>query len=134
MEAENAAALAAARAAWNATQVWPTGGVPTTPTTPYLVVSVTAGAGQSYTLDTSYGVKAYRVVVQAVGKTIGEVSRAIDKADVAFEDKRLTIPGMDCTPLAGSERVASPVIRDPDGGGLLTCTVLYPFAVTPVSA
>jgi hypothetical protein len=132
VEAENTAALAAARAAWNSTQVWPVGGVPSTPTTPYLVVSVTAGAPGNYRAR-FHGSKKHYIVVQAVGKTVGEVSRAVDKADAAFEDKALTISGFQCTETNGEERTASPVIRDPDGGVLLTCTVLYPFYAYPTS-
>ena len=132
MKAENVAALAKARAAWNLSQVWPTGGVPSTPTTPYLAVSVTSGAPENYRAR-FHGSKKHYIVVQAVGKTIDEVAFAVDKADAAFEDKALTVAGLDCTESGGEDRVASTVIRDPDAGGLLTCTVLYPFHAYPTT-
>jgi hypothetical protein len=134
VKAENAAALAAARAAWNLTptQVHPAGGVPASPPTPYLVLSVTSGAPGNYRAR-SHGSKKHYIVVQAVGKTIDEVAFAVDKADAAFEDKALTVAGFDCTESNGEDRTASTVIRDPDAGGLLTCTVLYPFYAYPTT-
>lgn len=132
MKAENTAALGAARAAWNTPQVHQTGGVPPTPTTPYLALSVTAGAPGNYRAR-FHGSKKHYIVVQAVGKTVDEVAFAVDKADAAFEDKALVVSGLDCTEAGGEDRTASTIIRDPDAGGLLTCTVLYPFHAYPTS-
>lgn len=132
MEAENVAALAAARAAWNATQVHQVGGVPSTPATPYLTVSVTSGAPGNYRAR-FHGSEKHYIVVQAVGKNASEVAYAVDKADAAFQDKALVVAGFDCTESGGEDRTASTVIRDPDAGGLLTCTVLYPFTAYPTS-
>lgn len=132
MEAENAAALGAARAAWNVTQVHELGGVPPTPVTPYLAVSVTSGAPGNYRAR-FHGSSKHYIVVQAVGKNLSEVAFAVDKADAAFQDKALVVAGFDCTESGGEDRTASTVIRDPDAGGLLTCTVLYPFTAFPTS-
>lgn len=134
MKAENVAALAAARAAWNVTppQTHPAGGVPTSPTTPYNVISVTSGAPGNYRAR-FHGSKKHYIVVQSVGKTVDEVAFAVDKADAAFEDKALVVAGFDCTEAGGEDRTASTVIRDPDAGGLLTCTVLYPFTAYPTT-
>lgn len=126
----NAAAVSAAQAAWPQGRVYKVGEVPASPVTPYLVLSVTAGAPTSYTLDVTHGMKSHRLVAQAVGKFYDEVALAVERADAAFEDAVLTVSGLDLGPMAGDERVASPVIRDPDAGGLLTCTVIYPFAVS----
>lgn len=118
-------AVAAAETAWNANQVHETGGVPASPVTPYLVLSVTAPGDTNYRAGGRSGSRAAWVVVQAIGKNAGEVDFAIGKADAAFLGKRLS----------GSTRTRrddpSPLIRDPDAGGLLTCTLVYRFTTTP---
>lgn len=134
MKAFNTAAVAAAEAAWNAQQVHKVGEVPASPATPYTVLSVTSGRPENYRTHGKHGSKSYRIVAQMVGRTYDEVAFAVEKTDAAFEDKRLTgVTGYDCGPCVGDERVASPVIRDPDGGVLLSCTVLYPFDAYPTS-
>lgn len=132
MKALQVAAVARAEAVWNAAQVHEIGGVPDSPTTPYLAVSVTGpGPGGSARSGGSNGGSAmHRTVVQAVGRTAGEVAFAVEKATAAFVGHRLTVAGSRCTAPRDPE-VASPVIRDPDAGGLLTCTLTFPFAVTP---
>lgn len=125
------AAVARAAAVWPQGRVYALGDVPELPGTPYVVLSVTSGAPGNYRLNVEHGSKGYRIVVQAVGKTLHEVAFAVDKVDAAFEDQRLVVAGFDTTPAAGDERVSSPVIRDADAGGLLTCTVLYPFTAYP---
>lgn len=111
--------------------MYPLGDVPELPGTPYVVLSVDSGTPGNYRLNVEHGSKAYRIVTQAVGRTLREVGFAVEKLDAAFEDRRLIVAGFDTTPAAGDERVSSPVIRDPDAGGLLTCTVLYPFTAYP---
>lgn len=116
-----AAALTRGRAAWNSNQVHQVGAVPASPSTPYYVVSVGSGGGDTYTLDeTEPGTRPYRVAVVAVGKTAAEVGFAVEKADAAFVGHRLT---PECTPARAE--VSTPVIRDPDGGALLVCTLTY---------
>ncbi|HET6816885.1 MAG TPA: hypothetical protein VFH66_06625 [Mycobacteriales bacterium] len=132
MQDLNTAALAKARAAWNAAQVHAVGKVPDNPTTPYLVGSVSSGASVSPRLSGEHGGRPYRIVWQAVGRTLDEVTFAADKADAAFLDQALSVTGQDCT-LCEPE-VTSPVIRDPDGGALLTCTLTYTFTAYPTGA
>ena len=132
MKAFNDAAIAAAAAAWNTTQVHKINEVGSTPVTPYLVLSVTSGAPGNYRAR-FHGSSKHYIVVQAVGKNVSEVAFAVDKADVAFQDKALVVAGFDCTESGGEDRTASTVIRDPDAGGLLTCTVLYPFTAYPTT-
>jgi len=132
MKAFNTAAIAAQQAAWTQGRVYKLGEVPASPVTPYLVESVTAGAPGNYRAR-FHGSKKHYIVVQAVGKTYDEVAFAVEKADAAFEDKALVVSGFDCTESDGEDRTASTVIRDPDAGVLLTCTVLYPFTAYPTS-
>lgn len=95
------------------------------PATGYAVVSVSSGSAENYALCGSHGSRGYRIVVQAVGKDVDEVAYVVDKADAAFLDHRLTVTGYDTTP-ARSE-IASPIIRDPDAGVYLTCTLTFTF-------
>lgn len=132
MKAFNTAAVAAAEAAWNTAQVHKLGEVPANPTTPHLIVSVTSGDPGNYRAR-FHGSKSHSVVAQAVGRNFDEVAFAVEKADAAFEDEALVVAGFDCTEAGGEDRVSSTVIRDPDGGGLLTCTVLYPFTAFPTT-
>lgn len=121
-----AVAVAAAEAAWNANQVHETGDVPGSPVTPYLVLSVTAPGDTNHRVGGRGGSQAAWTVVQAVGKKAAEVEFAVAKADAAFLGKRLT------TASSPSRRDdPSPIIRDPDAGGLLTCTLVYRFATNP---
>ena len=129
MKELHAAALPAGRAAWNAQQVHEVGKVPGSPTTPYNVLSVTAPGDTNPRRGGRSGSQSAWVVVQAVGKTAGEVGFAVDKADAAFLGKRLTVAGRDTRPSIRNE--PSTVIRDPDAGGLLTCTLIYRFTLTP---
>lgn len=127
----NAAALARATSTWPDGRVYLLGEVPPSPVTPYVVLSVGSGAPSGYTLDVTHGLKLHRLVAQGFGRTIAEVGFAVEKIDAAFTDHVLTVAGSECGPMAGDERVASPVTRDPDVDGLLGCTVLLPFTVSP---
>jgi hypothetical protein len=117
----SAAAIARVQVVWTQGRVYEVGSVPATPVTPYLMLSVGSGSGENYTLDEELpGTRSHRLAVQAVGKTADEVEFAVEKADAAFLGTRLDA---DCTPL--HPEVSSPIFRDPDAGGLLTCTVTY---------
>lgn len=133
MRALNAAAKARAEAAWSGGRVYLLGSVPPTPVTPYLVLSVTSGAPGGYTLDVAHGYKLHRLVAQAFGNNADEVGFAVEKIDAAFTDQTLTVTGVECGPMAGDERVSSPVTRDPDAGSLLGCTVVLPFTAQPTA-
>lgn len=124
-----AAVVAAAEAAWNASQIYEVGAVPTSPVTPYSVVGVSSGAMITRRLSTEAAGSGYRIAVQAVGKNASEVGFAVEKADSAFADTRLSVTGFDCSPCL--VEVSSPIIRDPDGGGFLTCTLTYTFTAYP---
>lgn len=119
------AAVNAAETAWNAAQVHEVGAVPAGPGTPYLALSVTAPGDTNYRIGGRSGSRAAWIVVQAIGKNAGEIDFAIAKADAAFLGKRLS----GSTPARRDD--PSTVIRDPDAGGLLTCTLVYRFTTTP---
>ena len=123
------ALMTALEGAWNTTQVHAVGDVPGTPVTPYLVASVGSGGSVDYRFTGESGSSGYRVAVQAVGKTTGEVGFAVEKSDAALLDKSLTVAGFDCTPCRAE--ASSAVIRDPDGGVYLTCTLTYTFTAYP---
>ena len=125
----NAAALAALEAVIPAARVHRVGEVPAEPVTGYAVVSVSSGSAENYRNCGEHGSRSYRIVVQAIGKTIDEVAWVVDKADAAFLDKRLALTGYDTTPAAAE--VASPVIRDPDAGAYLSVTLTYTFTAYP---
>ena len=129
MDAFQDAAVAAAVAAWRVEQVHEVGKVPATPQMPYLVMSVSSGSVENYLLSADHGSRSYRIVAQAVGKTASEVAFAVEKVDEAYLDKSLTVAGFDCSPCR--PEVSSPVIRDPDGGSLLSATVTYTFTAYP---
>lgn len=121
-------AVTQAETAWNANQVHPTGGVPASPVTPYLVLSVTAPGDTNPRAGGRSGSRAAWVVVQAVGRTADEVDFAVSKADAAFLGKRLN----GSTPALRD--VPSPLLRDPDAGGQLTCTLVYRFTTVSLGA
>lgn len=133
MKAFNTAAVTRAKSVWLADRVHKLGAVPATPATPYLIVSVTSQRPDNVRGDGDHGSAGYRAIAQAVGRTYDEVAFAVEKSDVAFLEGALVVPGYDVTPVAGDELVSSPVIRDPDDNGLLTCTVIYPFHAFPTA-
>lgn len=131
MKAEADAALAAMRAAWKPLQVHEVGKVPASPVTPYAVVTASTGSPGNGNLAGQWGSKTYRVVVQAFGRTLSEIAAPVEAADVAFLNTPLIVVGQKMTPPDPADVVSSQIIRDPDGGGLLACTVIYPITAYP---
>lgn len=131
MIAEQAAAIAALKAAWKPAQVHAQGRVPASPVTPYAVVGVTSSAPRSTNSLGQWGSKFFRVVIQFIGKSETELGAPIEAADLAFLDQSLNVPGWNVTPPDPNEIFVSNPIRDPDGTGLLSCTILYPMYAFP---
>lgn len=129
MQAENDAARTALEAVWTADRVHEPGAVPDTPATPYAVVSVPAPGDTNYRNGGRGGSQSSRIVAQVVGANLSEVAFAVDKCDTAYLGQRLPVTGVNVS--AARREVQSPVIRDPDTGGLLTCTLTYTFTSTP---
>lgn len=129
MLTEDEAALEMLRAAYKPAQVHEQGKVPASPVTPYAVVSVSAGATGNYRLSGQHGSRGYRVAVQCFGKTKGELGRVVDAAEAAFLDRRIDLDGFDTSPCM--TEVATPVVRDPDGGGSLYCLLTFTFNAYP---
>lgn len=129
MKAEVDAALARYRAVWKSAQVHEAGKVPGSPLTPYASLSVSAGGAGNYNLAAEHGSRSYRIVVQVVGKAVTEVALAVEGAEAAFLDHRLQVDDLTCTP--AQNPIATDPRRDPDAGGLLTCTLVYTFNTTP---
>lgn len=128
MKAIADAALATMQTAWNSTQVHAAGAVPGDPTTPYIVMYGPAERDDVMMLDGTAAVDGNRLMPMAVGKTESEVNRAVDRIRGAFRGKRLAVAGYDTTP-AVIESTGG-VVRDPDGGGLLSVTVFITFTAT----
>lgn len=129
MRAETDAALARYRAVWKSAQVHEAGKVPASPVTPYASVSVSAGGAGNYNNAAQHGSRSYRIVAQIVGKSVTEVALAVEGAEAAYLDQRLTIADLDTTPCLNP--IATDPYRDPDAGGLLTCTLVYTFNTYP---
>jgi len=126
MRTQNDAALAAATAAWSTGHTYRTGEVPTNPATPYNIVSVDAGLPSNYRHGSRSTSRAWRIVVQSVGDTFNEAAFAVEKADAAFLDQRISAGA---TP--ARREIAGSIQRDPDGGVLMYALTTYAYA-TPV--
>jgi hypothetical protein len=120
VKAEQDATVAALEAAWPIGRVYNAGEVPKLPATPYQAVSVAAGTPSNYRAGSRHSSLFFRVTVQNFGRTYDEVARAAEAADAALLDKRI---GPEWTPCR--REVATPVIRDPDGGSLLMTVHTY---------
>ena len=120
MKAEQDAAVAKLVAGWTTGRTYNVGEVPGSPVTPYRVVSVTAGDPRNYRTGSRASSRFIRVTVQHFGKSFSEVAFASDKTEATLLDERI---GADWTPCR--REVATPVIRDPDGGALLMTVHTY---------
>lgn len=129
MLVENEAALEMLRAAYKPAQIHEQGKVPLSPVTPYAIPSVSSGAESNRRGDAKAGSRGYRVSVQCVGESISEISKVVDASDAAFLGNRIPVAGFDTTPCV--TEVATPITRDPDGGGLLYCLLTFTFVAFP---
>lgn len=123
------AALDRLKAAWKPAQVHAPGDVPDKAVTPYAVPYLDGGRDSTMLLDGTAGTDAYRLMPMAVGKTDAEVNRAADGIQAAYRGHRLVIPGYATTPCV--KESSGGIVRDPDGGGLLSKTFFFTFTVTP---
>ena len=122
MKAQNDAAITAATTAWPQGHTYRVGEVPDNPATPYNVVSVDSGVSRNYRTASRSTSAQRRIVVQSVGATYNEAAFAVEKADAAFLDKRLTAGA---TP--ARREIAGNVQRDPDGGVLMYALNTYTY-------
>ncbi len=129
MRVENAGAIAQLVAA-GVQRAYPVGGVPTSPVTPYCVVSVDSGALQNYRVGSRATSRFTRIAVQLFGRTFDEAAFVAEKSDLAFEDKPLTVTGLDTTPCR--REIATNIQRDPDGGSLMYGLHTYTFTASPI--
>jgi hypothetical protein len=119
------------KAVWTASRVYPIGGVPGSPATPYAALGVDSPAYTNGNLAAQAGGRRHTIAVQVVGANKAEVDFGAEKVAAAFLEHSLSVAGFDCAPPNPEDVVSSPVIRDPDAGGVLVCTVLYPFTAYP---
>lgn len=129
MKAETDAAVAAAKAAWPQGRTYRVGEVPPSPVTPYNVVSVDSGLARNYRRASRASSRHHRLSVQSVGATVGETQFAVEKAQTAFLDKRLTLAGHTATPCR--EETSADVQRDPDGGVMFYALQTFTFTTSP---
>lgn len=128
MLTEDEAALEMLRAAYKPAQVHEQGRVPPRPVTPYAIPSVSSGPTANYR-GGEHGSRGYRLAVQCFGESKGELGRIVDAVESTFLDRQVPIPGFDTTPCQAE--VSTPVIRDPDGGGLLYSLLTFTFHAFP---
>lgn len=114
--------LAALAVTAGVTRAYPVGSVPATPTYPYAVIGTDAGTPTNRRLGGGTDRKPRRVTVQIFGKSDDSVLALADLADAAFEDKVLGSLAGD--PFSMRE-MQTPIMRDPDAGGVLNVLHTY---------
>lgn len=107
-------------------RVYKEGEVPPRPTFPYVVVAVTFDAATAYSLDADHGVGDYRITTRSVGSNYDGAIDTDARARGVLLDQRITVDGKTYGP--GRVQVGSAVVRDPDGGSVITVTSTYLFA------
>ena len=107
-------------------RVYKVGEVPSQPAEPYLVASATFDNALAYTIDGDHGVGDYRITTQAVGSVYDAAAAVDDLARGALLDQRITVDGRIYGP--GRLQVGAALVRDPDGGSVITITSTYLFA------
>lgn len=107
-------------------RVYKEGKVPASPAYPYAIVSGTFDRADAYTLDATHGVGDYRITTRAISSDYDGAVDTDDRARRALLDQRLTVDGKTYGP--GRLQVGSALVRDPDGGIVLTVTSTYLFA------
>src|SRR5690606_3122979 len=104
-------------------RVYKLGEVPATPASPYMVLALDSGTPSTYTIDSSSD-SMRRLSVQIFAKSHAVISAQAELADAALRDVYLTeLPG---APKCNRE-MQTPVIRDPDGEGLLYLLHTYRY-------
>jgi hypothetical protein len=119
------AVKAALTAAAGAVPVYDLGAVPTSPATPYMVLSTDSGLPLNRRVGATSTSRLVRAAVQFFGRTYAEVAICAEKADAALEGRSLTVAGKT---VRSRRDVTATVGRDPDAGGLLYGMHAYTFA------
>lgn len=107
-------------------RVYKLGKVPASPAFPYATVTVTFDRATAYTNDASHGLGDYRVTTMAVGTDSDGAGDIDARARGVLLDAYLIADGKTYGP--GRLQVGSALVRDPDGGALITITSTYLFA------
>lgn len=106
-------------------RVYTYGAVPSSPTYPYLVTSAVLGMADGYTLDRRHGLRHGRIVAQAFGRTLAAASDIAEKAVERLVDRRLSVPGWECTP--NEIEIDPALVADPDDDGVIGLTFTLTF-------
>lgn len=118
---------AVAQVAADVTRVYKVGAVPASPTMPYQTVATSFDGAEAYSLHGRHGVGRYRVTTQSVAKTLDGATDLDDLARGRLLDQVITAAGgKEYGP--GRMQVGAAVVRDPDGGSVITVTSTYLFA------
>lgn len=120
-----AAAVDKVKAA-SVSRVYKVGEVPASPAYPYATVAATFDSALAYTIDGDHGVGDYRITTQSVGSVYDAAAAVDDLARGALLDQRVTVDGRSYGP--GRMQVGAALVRDPDGGSVITITSTYLFA------
>jgi hypothetical protein len=108
------------------TRVYKEGKVPASPAFPYAIVTVTFDRAAGYTLDADHGLGDYRITTRSISNDYDGAVDTDDRARHALLDQRITADGKTYGP--GRMQVGSALVRDPDGGVVITVTSTYLFA------
>lgn len=108
------------------TRVYKEGKVPASPTYPYAIVTVTFDRATAYTNDADHGVGDYRITTRSVGADYDGAVDTDQRARGALLDQRITANSKSYGP--GRMQVGAALVRDPDGGSVITVTSTYLFA------
>lgn len=106
-------------------RVYKEGKVPASPAYPYCIVTATFDRATGYTLDANHGLGDYRITTRSVGTDHDGAVDTDARARAALLDQTLTADGKTYGP--GRLQVGSALVRDPDGGAVLTVTSTYLF-------
>lgn len=110
-------------------RIYAAGQVPASPITPYVVMYSDDGRDDTRMLDGSAGTDANRLMPMAVGKTEDELNRATAAIKRGLRGQWILAPGY--SPALITLESSGGVVRDPDGGGLLSKTLFLTVHASP---
>lgn len=124
----SAPARAMIEAAWPQGRVYAADKVPDKAITPYVVMYSDDGRDTTTMLDGTAGTDGNRLMPMAVGATEDELNRATAAIKRGLRGQWVTTSGY--TPALMSLESSGGVVRDPDGGALLSKTLFFTFSAT----
>jgi hypothetical protein len=121
------AAFRAAIAAQGVT-VYAAGKVGNSPTYPYVVTFASTPTASDYSHAAKSGARRWRIATMYVGTSEDSTFWLAEKVEAALLDKRLTIAGLNCSPVRRES--GAPIKPDPDVENVSTGTDVWIFTTT----